>query len=314
MKMKFNIPDDRGKLYEVIKYPAGEIQTRLTANGIAAVLKDGVDAYEIVANPIPDVIELAQLNDAIQYTAFKTKGRLFRERSLFLPYLPYARADRRFVDGDSHGFGIFMKFIEALEFTSVWTFDAHNAGLARAYGIVNVLPTYEPTDQLLPIIQDMGKKSLVLVLPDVGAAKRYDLSKYKLPVLVAGKIRDAATGKLTGFKIGSGIKYYKSALIIDDICDGGGTFVGLGQLIKKKNPNIKLALYVSHGIFSKGTQVLAADGGITELYISGYSIKGQEYDTFNEVRDGRLHRLQRRSMVGRYEPDFPHRLLQVRTR
>jgi hypothetical protein len=55
----FHIPDDRDNLYEVIKYPAGEIQVRLTPAGIAAC--DGKEEYVITANPIPDIIELAQL-------------------------------------------------------------------------------------------------------------------------------------------------------------------------------------------------------------------------------------------------------------
>jgi len=225
-----------------------------------------VDSYEIIANPIPDVIELAQLNDALDY-AMNTANDI--ESSLFLPYLPFSRADRRFVNGDTHAFAVFMQLIRSMGFTTIWTFDAHNAELASSWGITNVLPTNGPVDQIKPLIRDIGKKSLVLVLPDAGAAKRYDLSKYNLPILVADKVRDAATGKLTGFKIGSAIKYYKSALIIDDICDGGGTFVGLGELIRKKNKNIKLGLYVSHGIFSKGLKPLEAV--FDNLYVSDYS-------------------------------------------
>lgn len=279
MKIIFHIPDDRGKLYEVIKYPAGEIQTRLTPAGIEKVTKKGVDAYEIIANPIPDVIELAQLNDAIQAARWVRYNSTFSERSLFLPYLPFARADRRFVPGDTAGFAIFMKLIEAMKFTSIWTFDAHNARLATAYGIANLLPTDGPVDQIRDCLRSMGRQSLVIVLPDAGAAKRYqDIGKYKIPFIVAGKTRDAKTGKLTGFKISDAIKYYKSALIVDDICDGGGTFIGLGEVIKKKNPNIKLGLYVSHGIFSKGHKILQQT--FDQIYVSDYTFKSVYDDEF----------------------------------
>ena len=40
-------------------------------------------------------------------------------------------------------------------------------------------------------------------------------------------------------------------MIVDDICDGGGTFVGLGQALKKRGAG-DLCLFVTHGIFSKG--------------------------------------------------------------
>jgi len=44
-------------------------------------------------------------------------------------------------------------------------------------------------------------------------------------------------------------------LIVDDICDGGGTFLGLAEELKECNSG-DLYLAVSHGIFSKGSQTL----------------------------------------------------------
>ena len=40
-------------------------------------------------------------------------------------------------------------------------------------------------------------------------------------------------------------------LIVDDICDGGRTFIGLAEELKKKNAG-DLYLFVTHGIFSQG--------------------------------------------------------------
>lgn len=281
MKIRFNIPNDRGKLYDVIKFPAGEIQVRLTEAGLKLAMHPRVDAYEIVANPIPDVIELAQLNDAIRATIWIENTKIIHNTYLFLPYLPFARADRRFTKGDSAGFGTFMSLIKSMGFGSIWTFDAHNAKQARYYSIANMLPTTEPVDQIRPCIEDMGRKNLVLILPDKGASERYDLSKYRLPILIAEKKRDAATGMLSSFKIGAEIKKYNRALIIDDICDGGGTFIGLARTIRKKNPKIKLGLYVSHGIFSQGFKTL--DLVIDNIYISDYSFIGKENKTFKPI-------------------------------
>ena len=42
---------------------------------------------------------------------------------------------------------------------------------------------------------------------------------------------------------------------MDDICDGGGTFLGLADELRKRNAG-PLHLAISHGIFSKGTEVL----------------------------------------------------------
>lgn len=282
MRVKFNIPDDRGKLYEVIHFPAGEIQVRLTKAGIAAIGEKRVEAYEIEANPIPDFMELAQLDDAICAQMWSKTQYIPEERKLFLPYLPFARADRRFVEGDAAGFNVFMRLLETLRFTSVWTFDAHNPDEAKRWGISNMLPTDSAIDQIRPFIRKFGRKGLVLILPDKGAAKRYDLRGYKLPFIIAEKTRDAKTGKLSGFKISPLIAHFQRALVIDDICDGGGTFIGLAEAISKRNPDIKLALYVSHGIFSKGCDVLH-QAGYEKLCISDYSFKGREYDQFKPI-------------------------------
>ncbi|RYF48025.1 MAG: phosphoribosyltransferase [Cytophagaceae bacterium] len=45
------------------------------------------------------------------------------------------------------------------------------------------------------------------------------------------------------------------SLIVDDICDGGGTFIGLAAELRKLNPE-RISLAVSHGIFSKGIDPL----------------------------------------------------------
>jgi ribose-phosphate pyrophosphokinase len=41
-------------------------------------------------------------------------------------------------------------------------------------------------------------------------------------------------------------------VIIDDICDGGRTFVELAKAIKDGRPTAKIYLVVTHGIFSAG--------------------------------------------------------------
>lgn len=41
-------------------------------------------------------------------------------------------------------------------------------------------------------------------------------------------------------------------VIVDDICDGGRTFVELAKAIKAGRPTAKIYLIVTHGIFSAG--------------------------------------------------------------
>ena len=103
----------------------------------------------------------------------------------------------------------------------------------------------------------MHHKYDVVVAPDAGAEKRAaNVARcLNLPLCRAWKNRDLQTGNITGFGFGELPNKEKiRALIVDDICDGGGTFVGLAQILKEKVSS--LDLFVTHGIFSKGTKEL----------------------------------------------------------
>ena len=77
-----------------------------------------------------------------------------------------------------------------------------------------------------------------------------------VPVYTAGKTRDFESGKLTGFHMEDDLPTTGRFLIVDDICDGGGTFVGLAAAIREKTPHVGLDLWVTHGIFSQGFDAL----------------------------------------------------------
>ena len=98
---------------------------------------------------------------------------------------------------------------------------------------------------------------------DAGAEKRvWNIAKEinAHDVILASKIRNVETGKIIHTSINGDVKG-KTCIIIDDIIDGGATFIYLAQLLKKNGAN-KVYLIVSHGIFSKGLDVLKDLDGI----------------------------------------------------
>jgi ribose-phosphate pyrophosphokinase len=106
-----------------------------------------------------------------------------------------------------------------------------------------------------------GFQSAAVIAPDAGAAKRAGkLAKHLgVPLKQAHKTRDVSTGQLTGFGIENcddiGTKLVPpSVLVVDDLCDGGGTFIGLGNVLREQG--ICPDLYVTHGLFTKGTKDL----------------------------------------------------------
>ena len=100
----------------------------------------------------------------------------------------------------------------------------------------------------------------VVVIPDAGATKKAYTWLDGRRVVQASKRRDPATGKLSGFSVpdvdseGNSIAG-RPCIIVDDICDGGGTFLGLAAELQAAGAG-PLTLAVTHGLFTKGTEVL----------------------------------------------------------
>jgi ribose-phosphate pyrophosphokinase len=95
------------------------------------------------------------------------------------------------------------------------------------------------------------------VCPDKGARSRCENMATALgdrPLVYCEKVRDPATGKILGTDVHAQTLEGKTAVITDDICDGGMTFIKIAEQLKAKRAD-KVVLFVTHGIFSKGLDV-----------------------------------------------------------
>jgi len=173
---------------------------------------------------------------------------------LFIPYFPAARQDRVMIPGEPLSVKVYADIINALQLNKVFVFDAHSEVTPALVNNCEVIPNHTFIQQVLKVIGENVK----LISPDGGALKKiYKVSEFLggVDVVECSKSRDVKTGKLSGFKVYEDDLNGIDCLIVDDICDGGGTFVGLAEELKKKNAG-KLYLAVSHGIFNKGFEVL----------------------------------------------------------
>lgn len=179
---------------------------------------------------------------------------------LFIPYFPAARQDRVMIPGEPLSVKVYADIINALQLNKVFVFDAHSEVTPALLNNSTVIPNYTFIREVLNRIGENVK----LISPDGGALKKiYKVSEFLggVDVVECSKSRDVKTGKLSGFKVYEDDLNGMDCLIVDDICDGGGTFVGLAEELKKKNAG-KLYLAVSHGIFNKGFEVLNCFDGI----------------------------------------------------
>lgn len=178
-----------------------------------------------------------------------------QQLELVLPYFPAARQDRVMVTGEPLSVKVYADLINSLKLDKVTIFDAHSE---VAIALLNNCQAINNHAFVEAVLEKIGQ--VQLIAPDGGALKKiYKLAAHlegAYAVVECSKSRDVRTGQLSGFKVFAEDLQGADCLIVDDICDGGGTFMGLATALKEKNAG-HLYLAVSHGIFSKGLEQLS---------------------------------------------------------
>lgn len=208
------------------------------------------------STPCKQVIEELEL-------LWETLGSVdYNSINLNIPYLPYARADRKFEEGNPVPLDVFLYRLSTIHFDEIHIADVHNPKcLLPNKKIYNDNITNKP--QL-----DCFKDSLscctnknqwdFVISPDKGAVlKAHTIADYlKVPVLCADKERDVSTGRITKTILPNiDIKTLNPRVIIcDDILDGGGTFIPLCEELIKRGCIVDL--YITHLIAAKGLDIL----------------------------------------------------------
>jgi ribose-phosphate pyrophosphokinase len=187
---------------------------------------------------------------------------------LVMPYIPYARQDRVCNYGESLSIKVFADLINSQKYTNVEVWDPHSD---VATALLNNVIVKEQHELLCAYRNVMNiHEDTVLVCPDAGARKKAykNLSALGLRNAVfADKRRDTLTGKILGTELSSTPALWNQTqdhLIVDDIADGGMTFIELAKALRAAGVTGKISLYVTHGIFSKGLSVF--EGLIDRIY------------------------------------------------
>mgnify|MGYP001182207423 CR=1 FL=1 len=244
--------------FERLRYPDGQISAKWVAgqydnNPLArrkgdSVLKQRINSYE-------DLFFVRACADVLQHQGVGGW-------SLFIPCMFGQRSDRRFVNFQSFDLKLITDIINECGFDEVEILDPHsdvtmalieNSAKRSSFEYVEKSVKDVMEKQLLT---DGYMTDILLVSPDAGAYKKvFEYGeKLNLPVVGAMKHRDKEgnvnllfSHDVTG----------KDCFIVDDLCDGGYTFITLGKRLKESGAR-KVYLYVSHGLFSKGFETLTA--------------------------------------------------------
>lgn len=200
-----------------------------------------------------------------------------------LPYFPAARQDRLMVSGEPLSIKVYADIINAQNFKSVTVLDPHSEVTPALLNNCKVIDNHK----FIELVTQQLSEDLTLISPDGGALKKiYKVAAYlqNYEVVECSKSRNVKTGQLTGFKVYTDDLQGKDCLIVDDICDGGGTFLGLAKELKAKNAG-NLYLAISHGIFSKGFDEL--EKHFTKIFTTD-SFKTIENDNCIQIELGKL--------------------------
>lgn len=235
--------------YEHKVFSGGEVHVKISEDVAAASVVIRADLRAPA-----DVMLLLLLTDALRRANVS-------HMTLEMPYLPYARQDRVCSPGEALSLRVFCDLINAQRYDRVRIWDAHSdTALALLNSVVHVPSSYFVSR--IPFKRD----SVVLVAPDAGAIKKVAAAAKdrNAPFVRADKTRDPDTGAITGTVVYSEHIGPRDFLIVDDICDGGRTFMELAKVLRPLTDG-KVNLYVTHGIFSYGTAVL---GGLDNVFVA----------------------------------------------
>ena len=185
---------------------------------------------------------------------------------LYIPYLLGARSDRMFVEGGtSYLVDVVAPILNSLNFKSIRVLDVHSD---VASACIKNLITVDNRSLVTFVLDDLTEKNNgyysqpVVVSPDGGSLKKiYKVTKkvgFAGEIITCSKYRDT-DGNLSNTYVPYKEEYdEKDLIIIDDICDGGRTFINIIKEVKKNKPERKGKNYlvITHGIFSAGFEEL----------------------------------------------------------
>lgn len=222
-----------GERVEIKKFPNGE--SMIHSENLK--LRNDDNQIRVNFENDEDIIHLVFLKGHLDELRIKC--------SLILPYMPYSRMDR------TEGIALFTlkhlcKLINNLNFENVTIYEPHSevsTALLDRVKVVDMSKTL--AEDILKELND-GKEEVYLVYPDAGAAKRYGKEISYEKVLTANKERDFRTGFIKKLQINGDIesKNFK-AVIVDDLCSKGGTFMLTASKLKDMGAT-EIYLAVTH--------------------------------------------------------------------
>ncbi|MBS1564941.1 MAG: ribose-phosphate pyrophosphokinase [Bacteroidetes bacterium] len=218
---------------------------------------DMVFLVQSTFSPADNILELLLMIDAARRaSAYKVVA--------VIPYYGYARQDRKDKPRVAIGSKLIANMITAAGADRVITMDLHAPQIQGYFDI--------PVDHLdssaifIPYIENLKLERLTFAAPDVGSANRIReiASYFNAEMVICDKHRKRANEISSMVVIGD--VEGKDIVLIDDICDTGGTLAKSAGLLKEKGARSVRAL-CTHPVLSGNAYANIENSVLEELVV-----------------------------------------------
>lgn len=243
---------------KVSMFPSGEVSLRLTD---FEIMDTPIRLFKITIGNSKLAGNLMLINGIVD--ALKNKYRVSSsemEVVLDLPYFPYSRQDRYCQEGESFSLRVFVDNLSPY-IRVIHTDDIHSDVLEKL--LEERYITFYNHSQLKGLVKTLDSSSIdfhstytCIISPDEGAMlKSKEIANYFYVPLVQMYKTRTENGIVSEVGHASGRIDTSSCLIVDDICDGGATFIQAAKALNAKGIT-NIDLFVTHGFFSNGFEEL----------------------------------------------------------
>lgn len=272
--------------YKVIRFPDGQQDVVIDVSSIKVTGKTPEECSYNRDNQ--KVMILSRMNSFLDLELIICATKALRNLGikrifLYTPYILGSRSDRQFSEGGTRYLkDVIAPIINAQNYESVFVIDPHSDVMENVIDRLDKNVTFDIFTFAIQdlLLKEKISKNSTIVSPDAGAKKKL----YTRPAILscgyniveASKHRELSTGKILSTEvpvvISNDSDRSDTYIIIDDICDGGRTFIEIAKVILDKYAEAQVGiipriyLLVNHGIFSAGFDELSKY--FTRIYVT----------------------------------------------
>ena len=251
------------KIAQKFGSPLGKSYTQRFSDGefqpafLESIRGDMVFLIQSTFAPTDNLMELILMIDAAKRaSAYKVVA--------VIPYYGFARQDRKDKPRVAIGAKLIATLLEAAGANRVITMDLHAAQIQGFFDV--------PVDHLdssaifIPYINDLKLQNLAFAAPDVGSTNRVReiASYFNAEMVICDKHRKRANEIASMVVIGDVTG--KDIILVDDICDTGGTLAKAAGLLKEKGARSVRAM-ITHPVLSGNAYANIENSVLEELVV-----------------------------------------------